>query len=137
MRLTMHAAEGIGLAAPQIGQSFKLAVIEFLPHEGEDGAADPQPPIPFFAIINPTITQMNGDWQVYDEGCLSIPELQTPVARATEVSVLTDTLDGRRIRIRAKGLLARILQHEIDHLNGVLIVDRTSDKKIKKQYATS
>ena len=135
MRATMHAADGVGLAAPQIGQSLKLAVIEYIPQPADDGTEDSQPAIPFFAIVNPTITQMNNDIEVYDEGCLSVPELQTPVPRATEISVLADNLAGERVRIRAKGLLARILQHEIDHLNGLMIVDRTIDKKVLKKYA--
>ena len=137
MRLTMHAAEGVGLAATQIGRSLKLAVIEYQPQPTENGTADDQPAIPLFVIINPTITQMNNDFEVYDEGCLSLPDLQTPVPRATEISVLADNLEGQRIRLRAKGLLARILQHEIDHLNGLLIVDRTIDKKIRKKFQSS
>ena len=134
MRALMHAAEGVGLAAPQIGRSIKLAVIEYEPLESPDGAPDKQPAISFLALANPTITQLGKTYEVYDEGCLSVPDLQTPIPRATEISILADNLDGQRIRIRAKGLLARILQHEIDHLNGLLIVDRTIDRKIRKEY---
>jgi peptide deformylase len=133
MRATMHSADGIGLAAPQIGESLKLAVIEYAPPKDEAGH-ESDVVIPFLMIANPSITQMNDVFEVSDEGCLSIPWLQTPVPRATEVSVLAHNEHGERIRIRAKGLLARILQHEIDHLNGILIVDRTTDRKVRKEY---
>ena len=134
MRITMRAADGIGLAAPQIGQSLKLAVIEY---QGESEEADQtdQPQIPFLVIANPTIVHLGNEFEIFDEGCLSIPGLQIPIPRATEVRVIADNQAGERIRIRARGLFARILQHEIDHLNGLLIVDRTTDKKIRKQYA--
>ncbi len=135
MRIAMHAARGIGLAAPQIGKSLKLAVIEFDPARFEDENPTSPLTIPFLAVINPTITSYGREWEVLEEGCLSVPELSVPVPRATDVHVLAMNPTGQRIRLRAKGLLARILQHEIDHLYGRLIVDRTTDKKIRKRFA--
>lgn len=134
MREIMHAADGIGLAATQIGKSLKLAVLEYDPKRNGDDDPDALV-IPFLAIANPTITNYSDTYDVYEEGCLSIPGEHMDVPRATEITVLADDLDGNRFRIRAKGLLARILQHEIDHLNGTLIVDRTTDRKIAKKYS--
>lgn len=136
MRETMHAAEGIGLAATQIGKSLKLAVLEYDPKRFNETDKN-LPHIPFLAIVNPRITSYGQKIEELEEGCLSIPEVHVPVPRATEISVLAQTIKGERIRIRAKGLLARILQHEIDHLNGILIVDRTTDRKIAKQFLTN
>lgn len=134
MRETMHAADGIGLAATQIDKSLKLAVLEYDPkRNGEDSSETPH--IPFLAVINPKITHYSDEYEVYEEGCLSIPGLQMNVPRAYEVHVLTQDLEGNRVRIRARGLQARILQHEIDHLNGTLIIDRTTDRKIAKQFS--
>lgn len=136
MRTAMQAAGGIGLAAPQIGISLKLAVIEFDPHADPHHEHEPdEPQIPFFVIANPTITQHNREVEVYEEGCLSVPGLSTPVPRWTAVTVLAANERGERIRLRAQGLLARILQHEIDHVAGILIVDRTTDKQVRRQYA--
>lgn len=135
MRVTMHEAKGVGLAAPQIGLSHKLAVIEFDPTRFDEEESDDR--IPFFAIINPTVTSIGGEVEIMDEGCLSVPDLTMPVPRATEITVLGQNERGERIRIRARDFLARILQHEIDHLNGYLIVDRTTNKKIRKQFSNN
>lgn len=137
MRTAMHAARGIGLAAPQVGLSKKLAVIEFDPKRFDDEDPGQRLTIPFFAIINPTITHYGQTSETLEEGCLSVPDISAPIARATEVHVVTFDTTGRRFRLRAKGLLARILQHEIDHLNGLLIVDRTTDKKIRKRFSVA
>lgn len=134
MRITMHGAKGVGLAAPQVGQSLKLAVIEYDPKRFDE-EHESEFMIPFFTIVNPTITQMNDEIEIFEEGCLSIPDVTVPVPRATEVTVLALNAQGERIRIRAKDFLARILQHEIDHLHGVLITDRTTNRKMKKKYA--
>jgi len=135
MRETMHAADGIGLAATQIDKSLKLAVLEYDPKRNGDDDPDALT-IPFLAIVNPTITNYSDTYDVYEEGCLSIPGEHMDVPRATDITVLADDPDGNRFRIRAKGLFARILQHEIDHLNGLLIADRTTDKKMKKKLAS-
>lgn len=118
MLATMRSHRGMGLAAPQISQSKQLIVVEYVPEEkGEE-------PIPATVLVNPSITDSNKTTDWMDEGCLSIPGVELPVKRSTEVNVLAQDLEGKRIKIRAKQLFARILQHEIDHLNGVLITDR-------------
>lgn len=118
MVATMRESRGMGLAAPQIGESIRLIVLEYEPEEKGE------PRIPLTVLVNPTITD-NGrhtDWM--DEGCLSIPGVEVPVQRPTQVNVLAEDLNGNRIKIRAKDLHARILQHEIDHINGILMTDR-------------
>jgi peptide deformylase len=119
MRVTMREAPGVGLAAPQIGRPLRLAVIEDI---GQSPEAERQP-VPFHVIANPTLTL--GDEQVaFFEGCLSVNGYQAIVRRARRVTV--DALDhrGKPVHIEASGWYARILQHEIDHLNGTLYIDR-------------
>lgn len=106
---TMHAAAGVGLAAPQVFIGQRLFVYDM----GE-GA---------HAVINPEIVQAEGE-ELGVEGCLSIPRLQGEVPRYTQILVTGLDEKGRRVRIPAEGYLARVFQHEIDHLNGVLFIDR-------------
>lgn len=134
MRVCMHDNRGVGLAATQIGKSLKLAVIEYDPARFED--SDDDESIPFLAIVNPVITSYGKETETIQEGCLSLPDLVMDVPRATEVTVLAQSPQGDRVRIRARGFLARILQHEIDHLNGLLIIDRTTDRKMRKKFKT-
>ncbi len=124
MRETMHNAEGVGLAAPQVGQSVALCVIEM---RGETRADD----IPFMALVNPRVTWSGGSITVLDEGCLSIPGVQGPVKRPDRVRVKAKDLDGNELRIEAQGFLARVLQHEIDHLNGVLFTSYVPKKLLR------
>jgi methionyl-tRNA formyltransferase len=114
----MRASNGIGLAAPQVGESVRLVTIEYIPEEKGDLH------IPLTILVNPTITDESKQTDWLEEGCLSIPGVEVPVERAVQVNVLAEDLDGRRIKIRAKDFFARILQHEIDHVNGVLMVER-------------
>lgn len=118
MVATMRASRGMGLAAPQIGESVRLIVLEYEPEErGET-------PIPLTVLVNPTITDSGRHTDWMDEGCLSIPGVEVCVQRPTQINVLAEDLDGNRVKIRAKDLHARILQHEIDHTNGILMTDR-------------
>jgi peptide deformylase len=119
MRETMRDAPGVGLAAPQIGIPLQLAVIED-PSEAPDKE---RVPIPFHVLINPQLTLGTERVEHY-EGCLSVDGFQAIVPRARTVKV--DALDhqGEPVKIEASGWYARILQHEIDHLNGTLYVDR-------------
>jgi len=117
---TMYAEEGVGLAAPQIGISQRLIVVD--PHED-----DVRP----FALINPEIVEFGPQRERGEEGCLSIPGLKDVVERSYRCVVEGLTLEGEKRVIEAEGLLARILQHEIDHLNGVLFIDRVSPLKRK------
>ncbi len=114
---SMHAANGLGLAAPQIGVSLRVLVIE-LPKDKEDpGSGEP------IALVNPEIVKSEGE-QFGEEGCLSIPGYVGMVRRAMKVSVKGLNRKGKEVRVKSEGLLARALQHEIDHLDGVLFTDR-------------
>lgn len=115
---TMRAAPGVGLAAPQVGVSLRVAVIEY--PEDED---DPENTKRLYEIINPEIIKKRGA-EIGQEGCLSIPGLAADVERATQVVVRAQDRFGKEIRIKAYGWLARIFQHEIDHLAGTLMTDR-------------
>jgi peptide deformylase len=124
---TMYAAKGIGLAAPQVGRSERVAVVDV------DGAR--------YVIVNPQIVLREGS-QKGEEGCLSIPEIYADVERAMRVVVKAQDREGKPIEIDANELLARCLQHEIDHLHGKLFIDylgllkrRAALKKWEKQRA--
>lgn len=127
---TMYANEGIGLAAPQVGECCRLVVIDIT---GPDKREDLR------VLVNPTITAKDGS-VVSEEGCLSVVGYRSDVSRAERVTVEATDLDGKPVKIEADGLLAVCLQHELDHLDGVLFIDRISrlkrsfyDKRIKKQ----
>jgi peptide deformylase len=126
---TMHAANGVGLAAQQIGEALQLTVLDVsliedrpstLKLDGED--VDPKAAMPL-VLINPEI-ELRGATEVGVEGCLSFPEITGDIERAKSVILRTQTLDGRTIEIEASGFLARAIQHEGDHLNGILFIDR-------------
>jgi peptide deformylase len=126
---TMRDAPGVGLAAPQVGMSLQLAVIEdraeYLRDVKPELLAERQrEPVPFHVIVNPRIRLSDGGPAAFFEGCLSLTGFSAIVPRATDVMV--DCLDrfGEPKQIQARGWYARILQHEIDHLNGALYVDR-------------
>jgi peptide deformylase len=119
MFATMYAAPGIGLAAPQIGVDLRLAVIDLQPDE------TPAP----ITLINPHIEQVSEEEVTREEGCLSIPGQYADVTRPERVVVSYEDIDGHPQRIEADGLLATCLQHEIDHLDGVLFVDHLSALK--------
>jgi len=119
MMETMRAVEGVGLAAPQIGISLRVIVIG-LPEQAE------------IAIINPQIVRRSGE-RLVSEGCLSVPGYRGEVKRAVSVTVKGRDLSGKEIRIKADELLAQALEHEINHLNGVLYIDQlTSPDKLRK-----
>ncbi len=118
MAATMHANQGMGLAATQVGQPIRLIAVEYIPED--PGELE----IPLTFLVNPTITDSSKKTDWMDEGCLSIPGVEVPVERSKEVNVLAQDLNGNRVKIRAKDLFARILQHEIDHTDGILITDR-------------
>jgi len=119
---TMRAARGVGLAANQIGVLKRLCVID---------ASTGEEKCPLIILINPLIIEKEGTVES-DEGCLSIPGYTTSVKRAESVYVRGLNREGRTIEIEGTGLLARALQHEIDHLDGLLIIDRMSP--IKKEF---
>lgn len=106
---TMHATRGVGLAAPQIGVPLRVIVIE-LP--GEETVA----------LVNPEIIKRSGE-RLVEEGCLSVPGYRGEIKRSTRVTARGWDRKGREVRIKAEGLMAEALEHEIDHLNGVLYID--------------
>lgn len=117
---TMYEADGVGLAAPQVGITKRLIVVD----PREEGVT-PR------ALVNPRVLETSDETDRAEEGCLSIPGLKEVVERKAEVIVEAEDLDGETQRIEADGLLARVLLHEIDHLNGILFVDRVSPLKRK------
>ena len=117
---SMYAAKGIGLAAPQIGINKELLVIDV---NFEDSAAEP------LILINPEITDYGTTLNSYEEGCLSIPGVYLNVVRPSTIKLKYRDEMGRPRKMRADGLLARCIQHEMDHLNGVLFVDRVTAKE--------
>jgi peptide deformylase len=131
MSMTMRNYDGVGLAAPQVGQSIRMIVVEYEPRENEDSRGNP---FPLTVLVNPTITKFSKEQEVIAEGCLSLPDLEADVKRSAEVNVAAQDLDGKKFKIRAKGLLARALQHEIDHLDGVLFTDRVKNYKDLSLY---
>lgn len=125
---TMYEAPGIGLAAPQVGVLERLVVCDV----ASDEEAEPAP----MALVNPVIIARSEETKVYEEGCLSIPDYTEEVTRPAEVTVRYLNLSGEEKEIHAGGLLAVCLQHEIDHLDGVLFIDHLSrlkrDRVIKR-----
>tara|TARA_Y100000589_G_C27159333_1_gene632112 strand:- start:770 stop:1375 length:606 start_codon:yes stop_codon:yes gene_type:complete len=125
MLQSMYSAKGIGLAAPQVGISKELLVIDI---NFEDSAAEP------LILINPEITAFGSTLNSYEEGCLSIPGVYLNVIRPSTIKLKFRDEMGRPRKMNADGLLARCIQHEVDHLKGVLFVDRvTSKEDLKKQ----
>lgn len=121
----MREAEGIGLAAPQVGLPWRLFVIEIPAGDGRSAESDPQTatkgPLVF---VNPELADPARNLEPLEEGCLSLPEIRGDVIRPTGVTVTATDLNGQRFTIKAGGLLARCIQHENDHLDGILILDR-------------
>ena len=125
MLQSMYASKGIGLAAPQIGINKELLVIDV---NFEDSAAEP------LILINPEISDYGTTLNSYEEGCLSIPGVYLNVVRPSTIKLKFRDEMGRPRKMKADGLLARCIQHEMDHLNGVLFVDRvTSQEDLNKE----
>ena len=127
MLQSMYSAKGIGLAAPQVGISKELLVIDI---NFEDSAAEP------LILINPEITAFGSTLNSYEEGCLSIPGVYLNVIRPSTIKLKFRDEMGRPRKMNADGLLARCIQHEVDHLKGVLFVDRVTSKEELKQELT-
>lgn len=127
---SMHDADGLGLAAPQVGVPLRVIVIE-MPRELDEENNEIQPG-DLYVYCNPEIVEASGE-EEDQEGCLSVVGYVGQVKRATSVTVKGEDIKGRRIRTKAKGLLARAFQHEIDHLDGVLFIDRVdSPEKLRR-----
>lgn len=126
MVLTMHAAPGLGLAAPQVNHSRRLITVDLSIGEKSES---------LLVLINPELTDKEGE-EVLEEGCLSVPGINEKVARPYRVCIKGTDLEGKEKVIEAEGLLARVLCHEIDHINGKLFIDHLSPLKrnlIKKK----
>jgi len=113
----MHHADGLGLAAPQIDIPLRLCVIEI---EGKK-----------MVFINPQLTSLSREKIIFEEGCLSLPGKFLPIERSEKVTVRYQDETGKECKLKANGLLAIALQHEVDHLDGILIIDRYKKQKIK------
>lgn len=113
----MYAAKGVGLAAPQVGVPLRLFVT--------NPSGDPKQPDQEAGYANPVIVECDGE-RADEEGCLSVPDVHTKIKRYNKVRVRAQTLAGQPVELEGEGLLARIFQHEIDHLNGVVLVKRMS-----------
>lgn len=112
MEETMYAAEGRGLAAPQVGVNLQIIVVD----SGDK----------LQAFVNPEIIKTSKKSEIMEEGCLSLPGIEVKVKRFWQIEVKTLNIEGKEIKFKAEGLLARIIQHEIDHLNGKLILDKAN-----------
>jgi peptide deformylase len=118
---TMHVAPGVGLAAPQVGENLRVIVVDI----GE-GA---------FAVVNPKTKKKNRILQTFEEGCLCLPGIVGPVERASQVTVEGLDRQGQKLIIEAEGFLATVLQHEIDHLDGIVFLDRVKDKALIREVS--
>jgi peptide deformylase len=128
---TMRGANGVGLAAPQIGESLQLAVLDVSQVEDRPSTMklngkdlDPKTAMPL-VLINPQI-DLGGETDTGTEGCLSFPEITGEIERSKSMTVRAQNLDGEPIELETTGFLARAIQHEVDHLNGILFIDRMS-----------
>jgi len=113
---TLRVSNGIGLAAPQVGVSKKLFIV-LLEDEEE------------YVFVNPEIIETSADLVPYEEGCLSVPGVFSDVERPSKVTVYAQDIKGKNFKIEAAGILARVIQHENDHLNGKLFIDRVNEEK--------
>ena len=134
----MYDTNGVGLAAPQVGVSLRMFVLDVPAPEDEEGHPLPVnspgeiqllPQMPM-AFINPEVTPIGTETSEMDEGCLSVPKLYAPVKRPEKVMLKATLLDGREICIECAGLLARAIQHENDHLDGIVFVQKLEDEPL-------
>ena len=145
---TLHEANGVGLAAQQVGEALQLTVIDVSEAENRpskmwiDGKeVDPKEHMPL-VLLNPEL-ELGRETEIGPEGCLSFPDISADIARAAHLKVRATGLDGEPIEFEAEGLLSRAAQHEVDHLNGILFIDRMSSatkvalgSKLKKLVAS-
>ncbi len=127
MLQTMYSENGIGLAAPQVGINKQMIVIDCEPDNPVNSP---------FVLINPVIKKHGKDLCIGEEGCLSIPKVFLEVVRPRTIEVVFKDESGRQQKLKASGLLSRVIQHEIDHLNGVLFVDRVKNNMLLGEELT-
>ncbi|MFA6492562.1 MAG: peptide deformylase [Patescibacteria group bacterium] len=121
MRSLLKTQDGAGLAANQIGDNNRVIVVELEDEKIKNS-------IPFQAFINPEIVECSEDKDDLEEGCLSVPQIELPVERSTKIKIRFQDLEGKKNKLTAKDIFARILQHEIDHLNGIIFTERVKEK---------
>lgn len=134
---TMRADFGMGLSAPQVGVLKRIIIYEYIKPAGSKdpsplragGSSEPEASIPLRILINPEIVHFSKTTKVGEEGCLSFPNLYGDVRRSKKIKVTALDANGRSIEFDAKGLEARVIQHEVDHLEGILFVDRLEKPK--------
>ncbi len=134
---TMHAFAGIGLAAQQIGRAIQLCVVDLRQAQVEftwllDGTKPPKELFMPFALVNPTFTVQPGPLVVAEEGCLSFPEIHGDVGRPDRITAQFQDVQGHAHTLACSGWLARCVQHEVDHLNGVLYIDRMDETTLDR-----
>ncbi|MFE8017934.1 peptide deformylase [Streptomyces antibioticus] len=135
LRITMHAAPGVGLAAPQVGVGLRIAVIEDpAPVPEEVRLARGRVPQPFRVLVNPAYTGVGPGRAAFYEGCLSVPGYQAVVARHAAVRLTGEDEQGRALDEEFTGWPARIVQHETDHLDGTLYLDRAEPRSLSAQH---
>jgi peptide deformylase len=124
---TMRAAPGVGLAAPQVGVPERVIVVEYAePEEVKEGEEPKEVEPKLYVMVNPEIVKVSQETEVGVEGCLSIPKLVGEVERTYEIRLKGLNRRGQPVKLKAQGWLARIFQHEVDHVNGVLFTDRAT-----------
>jgi len=136
MIATMYASRGVGLAAPQIGKSIRLIVLDTMPGK-DDLPPDATPgeillaPFMPLVLVNPEVAEASKETEVASEGCLSVPKIFGDVERPAYVLLRATLLDGEKVEVECGGLLGRCIQHEIDHLDGVLFPDRLAKVELE------
>lgn len=134
---TMNEAEGIGIAAQQIGQDIQLCIVDISECDRDfdyllDARTPPLELIMPMTVVNPEVEVLEGDSTTYEEGCLSFPEIRGDVKRPSTVRLRFQDIDGKPHVLECDGIFARCIQHEVDHLNGILFIDRMSKKSVRK-----
>jgi peptide deformylase len=126
MKKVMHLANGIGLSANQIGLPYRMFVAQVQGAQGENK---------FYAVFNPELEKLSSEKEVMEEGCLSVPGFYGDVTRPREATLKGFDKHGRPLKVKAWGLLARVFQHEMDHLNGALFIDKAKNVRRSEPHA--
>lgn len=129
---TLRSKPGVGIAAPQLGISKRIVVVESRGIERENGELNDV--IPLIVLIDPIIEKFSKEKVIMEEGCFSIPNCFAPIERPKKIKVKAVDMLGKKITINASGLLSRVIQHEVDHLDGILFTDYVTDKSLIKIY---
>jgi len=127
MREIMETADGVGLSANQVGLDMRVFVVQIRATSRRSAESVASENRKFYAIFNPEVVKFSKEKIVMEEGCLSVPETFGLVERPEKITLVGQDKNGRKIKIKAWGLLARVLQHEVDHLNGILFINRTKE----------